>query len=97
MAISCAFMAVNYDGDGWDFKHVDLVPAKKKYKCTECGKDILPGDVYESFRGKADGQWHSGRTCPVCLNIRNVLFCDGWQYEGLYEDLDNHIFEVETA
>jgi hypothetical protein len=93
MTISCACVRVEYDGDGWEFGHGGRVTAEKGYKCTECGKDILPGEIYESFRGKADSCWYTERTCPVCLNIRDVLFCNGWQFEGLYQSLEYHIDE----
>lgn len=68
--------------------------ARKNHNCDECGKLISVGEKYEYVFGIWEGKANVHKTCSVCLDIRRVFFCDGWIFEGVFEELHNHIQEV---
>lgn len=91
-ACSCIWVD---DGDvPCAFASSRVVTARKEHRCTECNETISKGAQYEYVCGKWDGQFQVFRTCETCLSIRDVFFCDGWQYAGLWIYLDEHIREL---
>ena len=60
--------------------------ARKKHRCHECGKAILPGEEYRYESGKWDDEISSFRTCLDCLSIRDEIFCS-FVYGNVWEDL----------
>jgi hypothetical protein len=87
---SCACVIVEHDSYPechWTESRV----ARKEHRCCECGKQIKPGEKYEHVAGKWDGDFMSYKTCDVCCEVRDILFCDMWVYTSLYEDLAEHI------
>lgn len=67
--------------------------ARKEHLCSECGRIINKGELYEKAVGKWDGRLDSFKTCNDCLSVRDNFFCNGFYHEGLWEDLDDHIRE----
>ena len=44
--------------------------ARKQHICVECRLPILPGSIYEDYRGCWDGKWDKFKTCQLCLDLR---------------------------
>lgn len=80
--------------DGVD--HLTLIAetkrkARKAHTCSECGRDIQPGETYTLEVGKSD-DIEVYKTCSHCLVVRDWLSaeCDGWVYTMTEEDLAEH-------
>ena len=73
--------------------------ARKNHQCSECGRTILPREVYERWTGLTDGLWDSCATCAHCLKAREWLMqmCDGFLYEGVLMDLEEHVGEGHAS
>jgi hypothetical protein len=91
---NCACIYVG-DFDPAEFYNARIVIAKKKHKCGECGKEILPSSKYEYVAGSWEGIFSTNKTCFICLEIRNVFFCDGWFFGQIHEHLWEHIQEMD--
>ena len=69
--------------------------ARKRYVCGECGTQINPKQRYEHYRGvDEDGTLFTRRTCPTCLELREVFFCEGWVFGEIRESLYEYILEI---
>ncbi len=90
----CACVYVG-DYDPPEFCNSRIVIARKPHKCGECQKEILLGSKYEYVSGVWDGRFGVYKTCGICLELRNVFFCDGWFFESIHEHLREHIQEME--
>jgi len=76
------------------FFNDDNPVARKEHKCTECGRIIKPGERYKKESGKWDGVFETHRTCFDCLSVRDVFFCDGFFYDQIWDDLEQHIRDM---
>lgn len=83
------------DYDPPEFYHQETRRAKKEHHCSECAREIEPGEAYEHVRGKWDGRVDTFKTCPRCLALREWVrahvpcFC--WAHGNIIEDA------IETA
>lgn len=63
--------------------------ARGQHKCSECGRQILKGEGYQSISGKWDGDFYTNKTCAHCLELKNYVkahipcFC--WAFGELIE------------
>ena len=78
-----------------------MLTAIVPHECVECDKVIDVGNRYERVDGRWEGYSKSPystvyRTCPTCLDIRRVFFCDGWLFGGMFESLEDHLFNGEV-
>lgn len=66
--------------------------AIKAHKCTECGRAIRIGEVYQYQRTVYDGQAQSHKVCTHCQAAREWFDdqCGGWTFGGLAEDAGEH-------
>jgi hypothetical protein len=78
----CAYV---YPDNPAEFVSERVVVAKKKHKCSECRREISIGEPYEYTFGVWDGDPGVYKTCNDCLSVRSVFFCDGWQYERVWD------------
>lgn len=60
--------------------------ARKAHKCGECQEEIKIGGQYEESRSLFDGQWTTFKTCELCSEIRQKLFCS-WVWGQMWEDI----------
>lgn len=81
------------DGDTADFAHATTVVARKPHTCGECHDSIPVGAAYERHTGKWDGRIYTSKTCGTCVEIRNLLFCDGWIYGCVWVDIGEYFSE----
>lgn len=68
--------------------------ARKEHICYECGNSIRSGDSYEYLRGLWD-EWSTVKTCSVCLELRDKLFCSFICGSVMY-DLAYELLEEDT-
>lgn len=84
-------------GDVASLEHYDVRTARKPHKCCECQETIRPGENYEVSRLLYDGRWDTFKTCSLCLEIRNKVFCS-WIFGTIWEDLANEdVFSISLA
>lgn len=81
----------DYSYDEPAFVSSKIHKARKLHICGECGKTIHPGDEYEYVAGLWSGILGIHKTCEVCLEIRNMFFCEGWAYGEIHQDLYGYI------
>lgn len=92
--MECACVYVDAESGLWDLHNAEMRTARKDYKCSECGEEIKRGSRYEYVRGKWDVYFETYRTCEICIDIRRVLFCNGYAYEFMIADLEAYIDEL---
>ncbi len=83
------------NSDGCEFLSQSRHRARVQHKCCECRRTIEPGESYERFFGKAEGDTFGGSVCRHCIAVREwlVKVCGGYLFEGVMEDLEEHIGE----
>jgi len=64
-----------------------IVKARKQHKCSECDADIQPGERYENASGVWDGEFSTHKTCSICCEIRNALFCGTYMFGEVWEEI----------
>ena len=94
MSNHCACVWVNVDcfSDVFSERHP---VARKNHWCCECGGVIQKGEKYEHHSGQWDGEWQVFKTCLDCADIKDRLFCEGYIYTTVVDDLINHIQDVQ--
>jgi hypothetical protein len=65
--------------------------AKKQYECCECPDPIKVGDRYLYEYTKNRGKTKIYRTCADCKSVRDIYFCNGWYYEGIWETFEEYV------
>ena len=88
----CACIYDSAEGDLPEFYTQQWRRARKSYTCCECRGTIQRGDRYECFSGKWERGVQTYRTCDQCQNIRESLYCEGWSFGQLWEDIEEQIF-----
>ena len=89
---SCIYIDADVEPE---FCNQRLPIARKEHTCCECARKIEPGETYEAFSGKWEGDFHTFKTCTDCLSIRHAFFCESWICGETYQDLWEHISEVD--
>lgn len=87
-------MCVDID-DPFEVFHDATRRARKPHHCCECGRDIGIGDQYWWSTGLFDGHWSTYHQCLHCVAAAEWLLqvCRGYLFEGILEDLEEHISE----
>ena len=93
---NCSCVYLNVDGLPDVHTATERV-ARKEHQCCECGRTISPKEKYEDVSGKWEHGWDKYKTCGDCLSIRKEMFCDGWFYTMMYENLHEHVQELDGA
>ena len=83
-----------------EFYDQRIVKARKAHKCCELGCAIIPGDQYERFSGKWEGDFHCYSTCLACVEKRKVVSAFGsknWNDDCyLFGGLTDAMHEMRT-
>ena len=68
--------------------------ARVTHTCKECCRTIDKGETYFVESYVFDGDFHTHKTCAHCKVARDWLQaeCGGWLYEGVEEDIREHVF-----
>ena len=83
MECSCN-ISIDHDG-GADCCHEKIRKARKRHRCCECYRDILPGEYYEYVSGIWDGTPDDYKTCLDCKSVKDAFF-DSYIFTNLWED-----------
>ena len=89
----CSICLSGPDGEFVEMLVERVVTARKALKCCECHRAVIPGQKYEYAKTLWEGVFTVYRTCMVCVEIRQAFGCDGWVYEGIWEDFEEYLFE----
>ena len=90
----CVCLTGGYDGDANDFELTIVRRARREHQCSECREPIRPGTRYQVLSVKSEGEFSTTKTCRVCAEIRDTLYCGGGYYFGcLWEDITEQLFE----
>lgn len=81
----------DYDGSG--FQSSTTRTARKPHACKECRRPIRPGERYEHFSTKYEDRIFTIKTCATCAEIREALYCDGYVFGRMWEDIREQFFE----
>lgn len=87
--MDCACIEVDID-EGAEWSRSKMCVARKEHLCGECRISIKPGEKYEYYVGKYDGELSVQKTCLNCLSVRDAFFCS-WYWGRLWDELENHI------
>ena len=69
--------------------------ARKIHKCCECKREIQIGEDYKYYKGIWDDSFCTFKTCLDCETVKKVFFCDGWKFMQLWEDVWEHVCELD--
>lgn len=78
---------------------VRITRARRERECNECGHPIPAGDDYEiavarfTRFGHVDLDRMRFRTCKVCLELRDCIFCGGYYLGGIAESIQSEAEE----
>ena len=69
--------------------------ARKEHKCSECGRPIMPGEIYRSHFYVYDGNADTSKTCSHCCVGQDWLAhnCGGYIFEQVIEEIHEHAEE----
>lgn len=83
------------DGERCAVHRSKVKKARKPHACNECGRQIAPGEEYETADYLYDGCWFHNDTCSHCLVACGWLMrnCHGYMHDGVLEDLGEHASE----
>lgn len=87
MSDDCGCVYSGYDGDGPSFSCTTTPRCRKPFKCCECRETVQVSQKYERISGKWDGRIDVFKTCLPCVEIRDLLFCEGFNYTNMWEDI----------
>ena len=75
--------------------HEIIRKSRKDHRCSECGRIIEVGELYLNEGLMWEGKKNTVKTCSHCQVVRAWLNaeCGGWLYEGVYEDIHEHVQE----
>ncbi len=92
----CGVCLSGWDGDS-EFCKTEIRKARKPHICSECNKQIVPGEKYEHAGGKSDGDLWSFDTCVVCAEIAETFYCEGRLFGGMLWEQMNDVMESITT
>ena len=91
---SCIYVDIG-DDPNWFKEHMVRVNSSVR-RCRECGKFFRPLEKHEKIRI----QWYDKkpeeyRTCVDCVSVREKFFCEGYFFTRIWEDIQEHISEMD--
>lgn len=89
---SCACLWGSEDAEQPEFFDERWVVARGEYRCYECHRGIWPRDRHVRVTGKWDGEVGTYRFCSDCHDISQSLYCGGWTFGALWEDIQEQLF-----
>jgi len=88
--MDCATVGVSVDEFSTELSR-GTPKARKAHRCQECKEWIQPGEIYERVSTIFDGEFDEHKTCLGCVSIREEFFKDGYYYEQVIADFEEHI------
>lgn len=84
-------------GETCDFINRRFQRARKEHICCECHETIAIGEEYERTVGVWNGEFSAYKTCSPCVEVRDELFCDGYYFEQVWENIRESEFELNMS
>jgi len=83
------------DCDPCDVYSAKVVKARKPHKCSECGRQISPGESYHYAFMVQEGHGDSFHTCQHCFVGAQWLItnCGGFVHYSVLEEIREHASE----
>ena len=79
------------------FHRAEVRTARYQYNCCECNDPIKPGTKYEHSFNRWTDVTEAFKTCLLCVEIRDNLFCN-FLYTGIWESLaEENVFTLSLA
>ena len=92
MMAECSCVYVDcYDSETTEFFRDTIHVARKQHNCGECRRTIERGEEYEYVVANWDGSFSTHKTCSGCMNVRDKMFCEGFYYGTLWDDIREHV------
>jgi hypothetical protein len=92
----CGVCLSGFDGYS-EFCHTQIRKARKAHRCSECDKEILPGERYERATGKSEGELWDADTCLICAEIAKAFYCEGRWFGGMLWESMYEVFPEMTT
>jgi len=90
--MDCATVSIDIDDYCTELSRTTPT-AHKEHKCHECYRKIQVGETYERATMAFDGTVTTNKTCCDCVSIREAFFSDGYYFERIMEDFEEHVSE----
>lgn len=74
------------------FFAVSRPSCRKPFACRECKREVQRGEVYRREATGNDGSITAVKICATCGDIQKALYCDGFYYGQLWDDIETQIF-----
>ena len=91
MECNCSIYACDDESLAWFMKD-KIVKARKVHHCSECSRDIHPGEKYENTKAVMDGEWYLSKTCLDCQSLR-LSFFESSYFGQLWESFREYLRE----
>ena len=91
----CTITEDLWDVDGPTVFNETTPKARIEHTCIECGGKIQPGQMYENAFGVWGGDAMTFKTCSVCLEIRDKIFCDVFFYGDILNRIKREIIDED--
>jgi hypothetical protein len=89
------------DGEPVEFSNSEVVTARKPHRCDECRATIHPGQKYERYTSKYDGDISTTKSCSKCIKLRELIYKRADHSEEsapfvgcLYQTIEDHVANV---
>lgn len=92
--MDCSCIYVGDTEDGQHMLNQKTCIARKVHVCGECGITIDKKTPYEFEQMVYDGRIDTFKTCMDCMSVRDAMFCDGWWYEQMWDNVRDHAESV---
>ncbi|HNC59759.1 MAG TPA: hypothetical protein PLP33_30335 [Leptospiraceae bacterium] len=85
---------LSYDTEYFKLEREETRKARKAHRCSECYRQILPGETYNWFTGYIDGGFDVYKTCQHCQVAKEWLNkqCSGYNFTEVQEDITQHFY-----
>jgi len=95
---NCGCVYVNIGEECFSGSNTKKTFAAHEIECCECDRTIDIGETYAKTLAWYDPKKQPESPlrydmCLDCASIRDVFFCEGYLYRGMYELLEKHIEE----
>jgi len=87
---SCVYIDIDDSPDVYDQR---TVRARRAHECGECRDEIPKGAKHEVCTVLWEGKWGRYRTCAACVEVRDVMFCEGWAWGECWARIREHFAE----
>lgn len=93
----CGVCLSSYDGGECTGYRCVIVRAGKQWNCSECGCVIPKKSEYALASGFNDGSFWQTKTCLICADIAEALYCNGRWHGSLWDSIDGVVEKLNIS